>query len=219
MRFFEGLQFTGKLLRGHFSLVADEEVISLVPTSLPLLRFCILLWKVDHNQILHGKTECLGSKVQSEYRALGRVGREPIEFEWNIFPGFTTLQLCKKVQEFMKMTEKPSYFPWQIIFMSMLNDISWRSQDNEEQCELNAILVSIMREDSHQDDGDFPAQDQQRSAILLMIANQKDNGQSRGIDDDKIWRRRTSSLPFHESSVTKNVQKQRWWEMINTLLL
>ena len=31
-----------------------------------------------------------------------------MEFEWNIFTGFTTLQLCNKVQEFMsKMSDQP----------------------------------------------------------------------------------------------------------------
>ena len=27
---------------------------------------------------------------------------EPMEFEWNIFPGFTKLQLVQEVQKFMK---------------------------------------------------------------------------------------------------------------------
>ena len=67
-----------------------------------------------------------------------------MEFERNIFPGFTTLQLCNKVQELMsKMSEKPEEFTGRIIFMSMFNDISWRSQDNEQECESNANLVSI----------------------------------------------------------------------------
>ena len=61
------------------------------------------------------------------------------------FPGITTLQLCNnKVQEFLsKMSENPEEFTGRIIFISMLNDISWRSQDNEQECELSAHLVSI----------------------------------------------------------------------------
>ena len=67
-----------------------------------------------------------------------------MEFEWNISPGFTMLQLYNKVQEFLsKMSEKPQEFTGRIIFMSMLNDISWWSQDNEQECELSANLVSI----------------------------------------------------------------------------
>ena len=66
------------------------------------------------------------------------------EFEWKISPGFTTLQLCHKVQEFMsKMSIRPEDFTGRIIFMSMFNDISWGSKDNEQECESSAQLVSI----------------------------------------------------------------------------
>ena len=43
-------------------------------------------------------------------------------------------------------------------------------------------------------------------------------GQSRWIDDDKIWRKRTPSFLSHESIVPRNLQKQRRWKIINTLL-
>ena len=43
-------------------------------------------------------------------------------------------------------------------------------------------------------------------------------GQSRWIDDDQILRKRTPSFPSHESIVSRNAQKQRWWKIINTLL-
>ena len=67
-----------------------------------------------------------------------------MEFEWNIFPGFTTLQLCNKVQQFLsKKSVAPEELTGRIIFMSMFNDISWGSKDNEQECESNAKLVSI----------------------------------------------------------------------------
>ena len=37
----------------------------------------------------------------------------------------------------------PSEFKGRIIFMSVFNDISWRSEDNEQECNANADLVSI----------------------------------------------------------------------------
>ena len=43
-------------------------------------------------------------------------------------------------------------------------------------------------------------------------------GQSRWIDDDKIWRKRTPSFPCHEFIVPRNASKQRRWKIINTLL-
>ena len=49
---------------------------------------------------------CMGRQIDvvkrsPEYRALDKIDGEPMEFEWNIFPGFTTLQLCSKVQELL----------------------------------------------------------------------------------------------------------------------
>ena len=38
---------------------------------------------------------------------------------------------------------KPEEFTGRIIIMSMFNDISWGSEDNEQECELSAKLVSF----------------------------------------------------------------------------
>ena len=40
-------------------------------------------------------------KSSSQYRTLDTIDGEPMELEWNIFPGFTTLQLVREVQEFL----------------------------------------------------------------------------------------------------------------------
>ena len=83
-------------------------------------------------------------KCSSEYRALDTFDGDPMEFEWNIFPGITTLQLCNRVQEFLSnMSTEPEDFTGRIIFMSMFNDISWGSKENERECELSAHLVSV----------------------------------------------------------------------------
>ena len=58
------------------------------------------------------------------------------------FPGFTTLQLISKVQEFMTKMGDPSQFKGRIIFMSMFNDIIWGSEGNERECSANTTLVS-----------------------------------------------------------------------------
>ena len=59
--------------------------------------------------------------------------------------------------------------------MSMFNDISWGSQDNEQECELSANSFLFIREDFHQEDGHSSDLDQQRSGILLL--NGKPQGQ------------------------------------------
>ena len=83
-------------------------------------------------------------KSSSQFGALDTIDGELMEFEWNIFPGFTTLQLCYKVQEFLsKMSVEPEDFTGRIIFMSIFNDISSGSKENKQECELSAQLVSI----------------------------------------------------------------------------
>ena len=75
---------------------------------------------------------------------MDRIDGEPMEFEWNIFPGFNTLQLSQEVQELLlRLNETPENFTGRIIFMSMFNDISWGSKDNKIECESNAQLVSL----------------------------------------------------------------------------
>ena len=75
-------------------------------------------------------------KKAPEYRALDKIDGEPMEFEWHIFTGFTTSHLCNNVQEFLsRMSTEPEDFTGRIIFMSMFNDISWRSKENERECE------------------------------------------------------------------------------------
>ena len=81
-----------------------------------------------------------------QYRTLDTIGGELMEFEWNIFSGFTTLQLVDKVQEFTNRMCDPSQFQGRIIFMPMLNDIIWRSEENERECNANATLVSVFAE-------------------------------------------------------------------------
>ena len=83
-------------------------------------------------------------KKFTRIQSLDKIDGEPMEFEWNIFPGFTTLQLSHKVQELLlRLSVTPEKFTGRIIFMSMFNDISWGSKDNEKECKSNAQLVSL----------------------------------------------------------------------------
>ena len=93
------------------------------------------------------------------------------------FPGFTTLQLCYEVQEFMsKKSIQPEDFTGRIILMSMFNDISCglkKIRKNAYQA-LNSFL--FVREDFQQEDGHSSDLDQKRSGILLLNVNHKENG-------------------------------------------
>ena len=66
-----------------------------------------------------------------------------MDFEWNILPGFNTLQLNDEVKLLLlRLGETPENFTGRIIFMSMFDDISCGSRDNEKECESNAQLLS-----------------------------------------------------------------------------
>ena len=131
----------------YLSLIGDEQVISLLHTKVYVFSDSVLcLGKVNENQKsnIAWEDRLKWLKSSPEYRTLDRIDGEPIEFEWNIFPGFTTLQLSHKVQELLlRLGETPENFTGRIIFMSMFNDISCGSKDNEKECLANANLVSL----------------------------------------------------------------------------
>ena len=130
----------------HLLLIGDEEVISLSHAKVHVFSYSVLcLGKVNPNPTSNAVWEDKLSwfKSSPQYRILDTIDGEPMEFEWNIFPGFTTLQLLNKVHEIMTKMGDPSEFIGRIIFMSMFNDIIWGSEDNEQECNANATFVSI----------------------------------------------------------------------------
>ena len=60
---------------------------------------------------MHGKTDWEWFKSSPEYRNFDRIDGEPMEFEWNIFPGFNTLQLSEEVKRLLlRLDETPENF-------------------------------------------------------------------------------------------------------------
>ena len=95
----------------QLSLVNDEEVISLSHAKVCVFSDSVLcLGKVNQNPTSNSAWEEKLSwfKSSPQYRTLDTIDGEPMEFEWNIFPGFTTLQLVSKVQEFMTKMGDPA---------------------------------------------------------------------------------------------------------------
>ena len=77
----------------HFSLIVDEEVISFSHAKVYVFSDSVICsGKVDQNPTSNTVWE--ENKSLPQYRALDTIDGEPMEFEWNISPGFTTLQLC-----------------------------------------------------------------------------------------------------------------------------
>ena len=94
----------GKIIHGNIlSLIGDEQVISIQRTKVYIFSDSVLcLGKIHENSQSNTAWEqrLEWFKSTPEYRALDRIDGEPMEFEWNIFPGFNTLQLNEEVKSY-----------------------------------------------------------------------------------------------------------------------
>ena len=108
--------------------MVNDEVISLSHAKVYVFSDSVLCrGKVNQNPTSNTFWEEKLSwfKDSPQHRTLDTIEGDPMDFEWNIFPGFTTLQLCNKVQELMSKMSDPSELKGRIIFMSMFNAIPW----------------------------------------------------------------------------------------------
>ena len=113
----------------QLSLIGDETVINLQRAKVYVFSDSVLCLGRIHqhpesNEAWKKRIEWI--TTDKSYRDYDGINGEPTEFEWNIFPGFTTLQLCGKVTDLLSnLGETPETFTGRILFMSMFNDISW----------------------------------------------------------------------------------------------
>ena len=93
------------------------------------------------------KNRVAGIRSEKSYRDYDAINGESTEFEWNIFPGFTTLQLCDKINNLLSnLGQTPKTFTGRILFMSTFNDISCDKKDNKDECLKNAESVKALGE-------------------------------------------------------------------------
>ena len=88
----------------RLSLIGDETVINLQSTKVDVFADSVLclgriLQHPDSNEVW--KNRIAGVQSGRSYRDYDGLNGEPTEFEWNIFPGCTTLQLCGKINDLL----------------------------------------------------------------------------------------------------------------------
>ena len=170
----------------YLSLIGDKRIISLQRTKFYLFSDSVLcLGKMNENPRSNTAWEerLAWFKSSPEYRTLDKIDGDPMEFEWNIFPGFTTLQLSHKVQELLlRLGETPENFSGRIIFMSMFSDISWDRKTTRKNASQMINSFLYMQKDSEQDNGHSLDLDQRKSGILSVKIVHKVNG-------TKWWKR------------------------------
>ena len=86
---------------------------------------CMGEMRSDPNEAWMKKTKWYS---QNKYlKELSRIDGMQTEFEWKIFPGFTTYGILEEIHKFMKSIQcEPEHFNGRIIFMSMFDDIVWK---------------------------------------------------------------------------------------------
>ena len=120
----------------HLSLIGDEEVISLSHAKLYVFSDSVsCLGKINENPQSNTVWEerLAWFKSSSKYRFECDISQDS--------PHCSSATRSKSSCQ--KWAKKQEEFTGRIIFMSMFNDISWGSQDKEQECELSANLVSI----------------------------------------------------------------------------
>ena len=102
----------------RLSLIGDETVINLQSTKVYVFSDSVLclgrvLQHPDSNEAW--KNRIAGIQSGKSYRDYDAINGESTEFEWNIFPGFTTLQLCGKINDLLSdLGQTPETFTGRI---------------------------------------------------------------------------------------------------------
>ena len=107
----EEINFLDKILYGknswtRLSLIGDETVINLQSKKVYVFSDSVLCLGKIHSHPESNeawKNRVAGVRAQRSYKDYDAINGESTELEWNIFPGFTTLQLCGKINESIEL--------------------------------------------------------------------------------------------------------------------
>ena len=104
----------------QLSLIGDETVINQCAKVYVFSDSVLCLGRVhQHPEYNEAWKKRIGWIITDKsYRDYDGINGEPTEFEWNILPGFTTLQLYGKVTDLLsRLGETPETFTGRILFM------------------------------------------------------------------------------------------------------
>ena len=197
-----------------------EQVISLQCTKVYSFSDSVLcLGKIlENTQSNDAWEQRLGwLKSSQNYRFFDRIDGKPMEFAWNIFPAFNTLQLSHKVQELLlRLSVTPEKFTGRIIFMSMFNDISWGSKDIEKECKSNAQLVSLFAKRFGAGQWSFLGPGSEKK--WYSISEDSPQGEWDKIAEKMMVTLAESGHPVFRATSPLSRGQQRWWKIVDTLL-
>ena len=207
----------------YLSLIGDERVINLQRAKVFVFSDSVLCLGRIHQ---HPKSdEAWKNRIEwittsQSYREYDGISGEPTEFERNIFPGFTSLQLCGKGTDLLsRLGETPENFTGRILFMSMFNDISCGTKDNERECLANAKVVSFYAKKFSIGQWSFIGPGSEKKWYSMGRGQSTRNLEPyRGKDVVGICRKHMSKFPCYDSIVQRSTPKQRTWKTVDSLL-
>ena len=183
--------------------------------GLRIFKFCVISWKNFRETTIK---YCLGATIGMVQRFTTiqhNRRRLKMKFEWNIFQGLTTLQLCNKVQESLSKWAK--------------------SQNNLQNGSSSCLCLTI----SHGDIKTMNRNAKSKRSISFLFMRKKFSARKwsfLGPGSEKKWyskhgcrpqrecdrvaelmmvkfsRKRTPSFPYYESIFSRNTQKQKEME-------
>ena len=102
--------------------------------------------------------------------------------------------------------------------MSMFNDISWGSRDNEKDCESNAQLVSLFAKRFGVGQWSFIGPGSEKK--WYFISEDSPQGEWDKIAVRMMLEFAESGHPVFQATsiVQRSAQEQRWWKIVDTFL-
>ena len=203
------------------SLIGDETIINLQSTKVYVFSdsvLCIgkILQHPDSNEAW--KNRIAGVKSVRSYRDYDGIDGEPTEFEWNIFPGFTTLQLCGKINDLLeRLGTKPRNFHRKNLYLCQC---SMSSPVTEKATKMNVWQMpespKYLRENLVLDNGHLVVQVLKRSGILQRIVHKE-----LGIISRKkcCWNFAESGHPTFRATTPLSrgfLKRKRTWKTVDT---
>ena len=206
------------------SLMGDGQVISLQRTKVYVFSDSVLcLVKMNKNprsNVAWGD-RLTWFKSSPEYRTVDWIDGEPMEFEWNVFPGFSTLQLAShKVHELLlrlSVTPEKNYRK-DHLHVDVSRHLMGIKRQQERMRVKCSTRFSLCKEIWNRTMVISRCLVRRKGGILQVKIVHKVNGTKWQRNDGDTRRKRTPSLSSHESIVQRSAQEQSPWKIIDTLL-
>ena len=135
----------------YMSLIGDERIINLQRAKVNVFSDSVLrLGKIFENpQSNDAWEQRLGwLKSSSKHRNFDGIDGEPMEFEWNIFPGFNTLQLSEEVKSLLfRLGETPENLKRKdSIYVDVQRHFLWNKRQRNRMSGKRQTRISVRKE-------------------------------------------------------------------------